>query len=48
MANEEYEPTMIPMTIANAKLLMISPPNRNSAITVRNVKAEVKIVRLKV
>ena len=47
-ATDEYVPTMIPITMAKAKLLINSPPNTNNANTVRNVKPEVRIVRLRV
>ena len=48
IAIDEYVPTMMPTTIANAKWLMISPPNMNNARTVKNVNPDVKIVRLSV
>src|SRR5664279_5210170 len=47
-AIEEYVPIRIPMTSAREKPRSTSPPNTYNESTVRNVKPEVKIVRLNV
>jgi hypothetical protein len=45
---DEYVPTMIPTTNANENPFRTCPPKRNSDIAVRNVRPEVKTVRLRV
>src|ERR1035441_6744513 len=47
-AIEEYVPIRIPMTSAREKPRSTSPPNTYNESTVRNVKPDVKIVRLRV
>ena len=48
MKTDEYVPTMIPHTKAKLKPCKTGPPQRNNAITVRNVSPEVITVRLRV
>jgi len=45
---EEYVPTRMPQTKANENECKTGPPQMNRAITVRNVRPEVMIVRLRV
>ena len=47
-AIDEYVPIRMPITNANEKPCRTSPPNRYSDKTVRNVRPEVKTVRLNV
>jgi hypothetical protein len=48
MKIEEYVPTIIPTTKAKEKLFNTWPPNKNSAMAVKNVRPLDMIVRLKV
>src|SRR5439155_7439472 len=45
---DEYVPMMMPTTSANENPCSTAPPKRNSAITVRNVRPDVMMVRLRV
>src|SRR5258708_67754 len=48
MNTDEYVPMMMPTTSANENPCSTAPPNRNRAITVRNVRPDVMMVRLSV
>ena len=48
MAIDEYVPIKMPITKAKENPCKTSPPKRNKASTVKNVKPAVKMVRLKV
>src|SRR5258708_24270905 len=45
---DEYVPMLMPTTSAHRNACSTAPPNGNRAITVRNVRPEVMIVRLSV
>src|SRR6266849_9447483 len=45
---DEYVPMIMPTTSANENPCSTAPPNRNSAMTVRNVRPDVMMVRLRV